>query len=120
MFSLNGSGKFYVYGAAVDMRKSFDGLCGLVRGALGADPLNGDVYLFLNRRRDRIKLLVWDRNGFWIFYKRLEKGTFQVLSSWQRKKRIQLPFEELLMLLEGVDLSLVKRRRWYNYQSSVA
>lgn len=78
MVALTARVKFYLYAQATDMRKSFDGLSGVVTSALGRDPTNGDVYVFVNRRRDRMKLLVWDHTGFWLFYKRLEQGTFQL------------------------------------------
>lgn len=95
------------------MRKSFDGLCGLVISQLEEDPGNGSVYLFLNRRRDRIKLLVWDRTGFWILYKRLEQGRFQVPAPVGERREIRLPYEDIVMLLEGIDLASVRRRRRY-------
>jgi transposase len=115
MFAVTTSHQFYLYSAATDMRKSFDGLCGLVTSELQRDPLSGDVYVFLNRRRDRMKLLVWDRDGFWIFYKRLEKGTFQRLPTAEDSGCIKLAYEELLMLIEGIDLSALKRRRRYKF-----
>jgi transposase len=115
MFPVSSSLHFYLYRSATDMRKSFDGLCGLISTELDRDALSGDVYVFLNRRRDRIKLLVWDRGGFWIFYKRLEKGTFQLPADAQNSVCIQLPYEELLMLIEGIDLASIKRRRRYDF-----
>ncbi|MFQ5637797.1 MAG: IS66 family insertion sequence element accessory protein TnpB [bacterium] len=105
--------RFYLYRPATDMRKSFDGLCGLIRQAMARDPLSGDVYVFLNRRRDRIKLLVWERGGFWIFYKRLEAGSFQLPPDSHHADTIALPYAELLMLIEGIDLTGVKRRKRY-------
>ena len=69
------------------MRKSFDGLCALVSAMPDHDPLDGAAYIFTNKRRNRIKLLVWDGDGFWIFYKRLEKGTFQVSMTSARRVR---------------------------------
>jgi len=68
MVALTSRVKFYLYAQATDMRKSFDGLSGVVTTALGRDPTSGDVYVFVNRRRDRMKLLVRDRSGFWLFY----------------------------------------------------
>ena len=97
------------------MRKSFDGLGGIVTTALGRDPLSGDVYVFVNRRRDRMKLLVWDRTGFWIFYKRLEQGTFQLRRPTAEQASLELPYEELMMILEGIDLASIKRRRRYQH-----
>jgi transposase len=107
--------RFYLYRHPTDMRKSFDGLFGIVSQVLSLDPLSGDVYVFVNRRRDRIKLLVWDRGGFWIFYKRLEKGTFQLPPNTDDAETVALPYEELMMLIEGIDLCSVKRRSRYNF-----
>ncbi len=106
--------RFFLYRRPTDMRKSFDGLFAIVSEVLSLNPLNGDVYVFLNRRRDRIKLLVWERGGFWIFYKRLERGTFELPPNSAGRETIELPYEELLMLIEGIDLSSVKRRKRYN------
>jgi transposase len=105
--------QFYLYLPATDMRKSFDGLCGIITQAMTRDPLSGDVYVFLNRRRDRIKLLVWERGGFWIFYKRLEQGSFQLPPNAVQHDTIMLPYAELMMLIEGIDLRSVKRRKRY-------
>jgi len=101
------------------MRKSFDGLCGIIHTQLGSDPLSGDVYVFLNRRRDRIKLLVWDRSGFWIFYKRLEKGTFQLPHITAEQVSLDLPYQELMLILEGIDLTHIRKRRRYFVQKTL-
>ncbi len=114
MFTITAHFKFYLYAQATDMRKSFDGLCGLVTSALRRDPLSGDVYVFVNRRRDRMKLLVWDRSGFWIFYKRLEQGSFQLPHPLAEHPSLELPYDELMMILEGIDLASIKRRRRYH------
>jgi len=111
--------RFYLYRHPTDMRKSFEGLCGIIATHLGSDPLSGDVYVFLNRRRDRIKLLVWDRSGFWIFYKRLEKGTFQLPRIANSQASLDLPYEELMLILEGIDLSHIRRRRRYSVQKEL-
>lgn len=94
------------------MRKSFDGLSGLINNELKKNPLSGDVFIFINKRRDRIKLLIWDRNGFWLFYKRLEKGRFQSLFA-NGQKGFSISYETLIMLLEGIDLNSIKRRKRY-------
>ena len=112
--------RFYLYCSATDMRKSFDGLCGLVRNDLKTDPLSGDGYVFLNKRRDRIKLLLWDGDGFWIFYKRLEKGTFQRPSRIPDSPSVVLPYEELVMILKGLDLSAIRRRPRYQRRNIAA
>ena len=102
-----------------DMRKGFDGLQGMVREFLGQDPLSGHLFLFLNRRRDRIKLLWWDRDGLVIWYKRLEAGTFQQLDPQCHRRRssgeagIELSTTDLALLLTGVDLASARRRKRY-------
>lgn len=106
---------FYLCAQPTDMRKSFDGLCGMVTSALARDPLSGDVYVFFNRRRDRLKLLMWDRTGFWIFYKRLERGTFQLPLHLSNHTSLNVPYEELMMIIEGIDLASAKRRVRYHH-----
>jgi len=97
----------------VDFRKAFDGLCGIVHGAFGRDPYSGEVFVFFNRRRDRVKLLVWDDNGFWLFYKRLERGTFEPIASISATDTVvSVERRTLLMLLEGID---TKRSRFRNH-----
>ena len=79
MLSFAANLRIFLHARPTDMRKSFDGLCGLVRGVLQADPLDGSLFLFVNRRGDRLKMLWWDRDGLALFYKRLESGTFEML-----------------------------------------
>jgi len=118
MLALSGHNRFYLYAQATDMRKSFDGLCGVVTSGLGRDPTSGDVYVFINRRRDRMKLLVWDRSGFWLFYKRLEQGSFQLPAT--PTSSLELPYETLVMMIEGIDLAAGRRRRYQRLSSSLA
>jgi len=121
MFAFGSHLRFYLYRLPTDMRKSFDGLCGIVRAHLNQAPTCGAVYLFINPRRDRLKLLVWDRTGFWILYKRLEQGRFQIPTLPLDQKKIQLSYEEVVMLLEGIDLASVKRRKRYQeFQNQLA
>jgi transposase len=114
MISFNSSQRFFLYRAATDMRKSFDGLCGLVTNELQKPFTTGDVFMFINKPRNSIKLLVWDRNGFVIYYKRLEEGTFEVPGI--DEKSISIKWEELVMMLEGIALKSVKRRKRYTCQ----
>jgi transposase len=93
-----------------DMRKGFDTLAVLVRDGLGYDPLSGHLFLFVGRRRDRLKLLYWDRDGYALWYKRLEKGTFRMPVAKPDTASIELKASELAMLLEGIDLRSIKRR----------
>lgn len=115
MLTLPATVRIFLAVGATDMRKSFDGLAEATRSVIGKDPLSGHVFVFSNRRRDRVKLLLWDRSGFWVLAKRLEKGTF----AWPKTVEGGLPSvemrsEDLAMLLGGIDFGSAKRRRWYD------
>lgn len=101
----------YVCTEAVDMRKSIDGLAQMVSAAMGMSPMSGHVFVFIGRRRDRAKLLVWDRHGFWVLYKRLERGRF---GDPARLGGGGIAMGELVAWLEGIDLSRVRRLRAVN------
>ena len=107
MIAFSSGQRYYLYRGATDMRKSFDGLCGLVRRGLKRDPLSGDVFVFVNRRRTHIKLLVWDRSGFVLYYKRLERGTFEL------PEEGPLTWHQLVLMLEGVSMQSVRYRKRY-------
>lgn len=111
MLTLPRSVRIFLAGGVTDLRKSIDRLSVIVSGRLAADPLSGHLFVFCNRRRDRIKVLFWDRTGFWIMMKRLEEGTFD----WPERgtARVELTWRELTALLEGIDLKLVKTRKRY-------
>ena len=94
-----------------DMRKGFDTLAVLVRDGLGYDPLSGHLFLFIGRRRDRLKILYWDRDGYALWYKRLEQWTFRIPVAKPDAASIELKASELAMLLEGIDLRSIKRRK---------
>jgi transposase len=102
---------------ATDMRKGFDGLSGLVSDKLKQDPLSGALFLFVNRRRDRMKVLYWDGDGLAIWYRRLEQGTFQIPASNDQLNAIEIRSDEFTMLLRGIDLSSVKRRKRFQLAS---
>ena len=102
--------KVYLACGATDMRKSYDGLYAMVRGKLEADPLGGHLFVFCNRRRDRLKVLFWDGSGLWVCAKRLEKGTFH----WPDSDRaaVELSQAAFNLLLGGLDLTHTRRRPW--------
>lgn len=112
MFPLSSHQKYYLYKQATDMRKSFNGLVGLVNNEMKSNPLDGSVYIFINKRRTHIKLLVWDRTGFVIYYKRLERGTFEIPKIDHGVTCIR--WDELLCILEGVALSSIKKRKRFS------
>ena len=105
--------KIYLHAGPVDMRKSFDGLFGIVSSSFERDVRDGGLFLFINRRRDRLKLLYWDTDGLAIWMKRLEGGRFQHLAATVDAEHITLDTAELNMLLSGIELTNVKRRKRY-------
>lgn len=114
MISLGANNRYFLYTEVTDMRKSFDGLSGLVRNQMGKNPLDGDVYIFLNKRRGLIKLLVWDRSGYVIYAKRLERGTYELpKEKTETNSGISLAWDELMLILEGISLQSIQRRRRY-------
>lgn len=118
MFGWGPATKIYLSLAAVDMRKGFDGLYGLVRDQLGQDPLSGHLFLFSNRERSRMKALVWDGSGLWVCAKRLEKGRFRWPQATAGNESVTLRAEELAMLLNGMDPGEGRPRRgWYRRAS---
>ena len=112
--------KIYLHVGPVDMRKSFDGLFGIVSSSFQRDVRDGGLFLFINRRRDRLKLLYWDTDGLAIWMKRLEGGRFQRLAAPTDAEHITLDTAELNMLLSGIELTNIKRRRRYRRRSVTA
>lgn len=103
--------RYWLYTAPTDMRKGFDSLSGLVRNTLKRDPLTGDVFVFVSRQRMHIKLLYWDGDGFVLYYKRLEQGRFDAPIGGSPAR--ELGRDEVLMLLAGVRLARVQRKKRY-------
>jgi transposase len=110
MLSLPSAIRIFVARDAVDFRKAHDGLLAVIRDAFGDDPFDGSLFVFLNRSRDRVKLLQWDRDGFWLHYKRLEQGTFK-LDVKPDASRGEISRAQLSMLIEGIDLQKRKIRQ---------
>ena len=100
----------WIYRHAVDMRKSIDGLCAIVRLELGMDPNDGCVFVFCNRARDKLKLLIWHRNGYWLLYKRLDKQRFH-WPDWFSHDAITLDAQQLDHLLDGYNLNGMRPHR---------
>jgi transposase len=119
VFGLGLATKIYIAVEAIDMRKGFEGLHGLVRDHLGHDPLSGHLFLFTNKTKTRLKALVWDGSGLWVCAKRLEKGRFHwpAVSSNDDQTRsltsITMRAEELAMLVNGLDVKQTRQRNWY-------
>jgi transposase len=112
MLTVSPAIRIYLATGATDLRRAIDGLSVLVRDQLQLDPLSGHLFLFRNRRGDRLKILAWDHGGFWVLYKRLERGTF----AWPAEDQgepVAMRSDDLLLLLSGIDLAQTRRRRWY-------
>lgn len=118
MFSL-GSARYFVYREPTDIRKSFDGLCGLVTGKLGQNPMSGDVFVFINKPRNRMKLLKWEPGGFVLFYKRLERGTFELPDLSVPGISHQIGYGQLTMMVTGISMKYAKKRRRFYSQNNV-
>lgn len=102
MFNLNESMRYLLYNKPTDMRKSFHTLGGIVRNAMGCDPTNGDVYIFMNKQRNRIKLLHWERGGMVLYSKLLEEGTFPLPKNASDADQFPMEWRELVLLVEGI------------------
>lgn len=120
MLSLSPSGRYFLYRHQSDMRKGFDGLSGLVRDGMAKDPLSGDVFIFFNKRRNQVKLLLWERDGFSIYHKRLERGTYELPSLSDTFTSAQLRSDELMLILQGISLQSVRRKRFDVDQKKVS
>jgi transposase len=116
MLSFPSTVKVFVCKEPIDMRKSFDGLCGCVQQLLGADPLSGHLFAFFNKRATMVKVLLWDRTGFCIWCKRLEKGCFHIQPLNENGTALELP--QLMLILEGIDLAGARQRKRYRLSSA--
>ena len=117
MIYLPASVRVYLCTSPCDMRRGFDGLHALVTNAMQLDAMAGHLFVFSNRRRDRVKILYWDRDGFAVWAKRLEEGTYAMPFAGEDDARREITAQELGALLSGIDLSLAKRRKRYQRKS---
>ena len=118
MIHLSDKYRYLVYNGETDMRKSFHGLASIVKQKMQCDVLNGDMYIFISRRRNSIKILRFEGDGFAIFYKRLEKGTFEMPAYDGQSHSMLITDNELLFILKGVALRQVKYRSRYSHFST--
>jgi transposase len=110
--------RLYLATEPVDLRRSYDGLSALVDGTFGRQAMSGDLYIFMNRRANQVRILFWDRDGYVIMMKRLEEGTFRRVKAADGKDLVEIDAGELAMLLEGIDAPSTKRRRRYRAPES--
>lgn len=120
MFALTSENRFHLYSHPTDMRKSFDALSGLVRNNLDSNPTGGEVFIFINKRRDKVKLLYWQGSGYLLYYKRLEKGTFEIPRYDASVGSITLTYSQLVMIMDGLSIkNLQKRIRFTSSETPV-
>ena len=117
MICLSASTRIFIALGATDMRKGFDGLSGLVSSQIKQDPLSGAFFLFVTRRRDRMKVLYWDGDGLAIWYRRLEQGTYRLPKASSDASSIEMRSDEFTMLLRGIDLEKVERHKRFSLAS---
>jgi transposase len=113
MFTLSSELKFHLYNQPTDMRKSFDSLSGIVRDILESNPCNGDVFIFINKTRNKVKLLHWQGSGFTLYYKRLEEGTFEIPRYGENVGSISLGYTQLAMIIDGLSIKNLPKRKRY-------
>ncbi len=114
MLSLSHHCRYFLYRHPTDIRKSFDGLAGIIQNELAQNPLSGDVFIFVNKRRTHIKLLSFEGDGYGLYYKRLEKGTYELPVSTEAKS-ITLTVSQLQLILGGISLRNIKYRPRYQH-----
>jgi transposase len=113
MISLPHAVRVFLHTPPTDLRKGFDALSGLVTTAFAQDPTSGHLFLFVNRRRDRLKILYWDRDGLAIWYKRLETGSFQIPAVSHDAASIEMSPTQLSLILSGIDINSARQRKRY-------
>jgi transposase len=120
MFSLNDSLRYFLCSQATDMRKGIDSLCGEVRGSMGRDPMCGEVFVFYNRGRTLLKLLHWERGGYVIYHKRLERWRFHFPALDPRSGSYQLFWHDLVLIVEGISITSMSCKKRYVFPSKTA
>lgn len=120
MLGFHSAQRYFICTAPVDMRKGIDGLCGVVRHLLDDNPQSGYVFIFFNKDRDKVKLLVWDPEGYVLYHKRLESGTFEVIRGESGKMKQTIRYDHLVMLLSGISIRDSVQRKRYSPLSTIS
>ncbi|HRI02031.1 MAG TPA: IS66 family insertion sequence element accessory protein TnpB [Saprospiraceae bacterium] len=103
--------RYFVYQGIVDFRKSFDGLFGIIKHSMGSNPLDGNVYIFFNKRYNQIRLMVYDQGGLVLLSKRLERGTFETINS-ENQTNTQITWTQLMCVIQGIKMTSLQYRKW--------
>lgn len=119
MIALNPDCRYFLYRLPININKSFYSLAAIAREQMNAEPLSRDIFIFLNNKCTQVKLLVWQGDGFAIFHKRLEQGTFELPAFFHDQKHIVITYSQLLLILQGISLSKVHYRKRYHRETPV-
>jgi transposase len=113
MLHLSAAVQYYLYTGNTDMRKGFDSLCGIVSSQMKLDALSGSIFIFINKRRNQVKLLLWEGDGLSLYYKRLEKGTYELPATGDENSNLNISNQQLQFILQGVSLQKIQYRSRY-------
>lgn len=113
MLAISQYHRFHLYSIPTDMRKSFDGLSGIIQNNLQGNPMSGDLFIFINKGRDKIKLLHWQGAGYTLYYKRLEKGTFELPDYTSVEGSVSLSYPQIVMIVDGLSIKNIQHRKRY-------
>jgi transposase len=115
MLHLSSSCSYYLYRGHTDMRKGFDSLSGIVTSQMNNNVLSGSIFIFINKKHTQVKLLMWEGDGFAVYYKRLEKGTYELPGCDNKTASINISNQQLQLILQGISLKSVRRRKRYQH-----
>jgi transposase len=119
MLHLSASCRYYLYSGQTDMRKGFDSLSGIVMQQMKLNALSGDIFIFINKKRNQVKLLLFEGDGFAMYYKRLEKGTYELPADHLAKDSIVISNQQLQLILQGISLKSVQKRKRYQHPALI-
>src|ERR1044071_2495762 len=115
MLHLSAACRYYLYSGPADMRKGFDSLSGMVTSQMNSNALNGSIFIFFNKKHNQVKLLLWEGDGFALYHKRLERGTYEVPSCDNNNPGLSISSQQLQLILQGISLKSVRRRKRYQH-----
>ncbi|CAA9540978.1 MAG: hypothetical protein AVDCRST_MAG96-4299 [uncultured Segetibacter sp.] len=117
MLHLSAACRYFLYSGHTDMRKGFDSLCGIISSQMRENALTGAVFIFFNKKRNQVKLLLWEGDGFAMYYKRLEQGTYEVPAGNDNNKALYISSQQLQLILQGISLRSVRKRKRYQHMT---
>ena len=117
MLHLSAACRYYLYSGSTDMRKGFDSLCGIITSQMNLNALSGAVFIFFNKKHNQVKLLLFEGDGFALYHKRLEQGTYELPEADHKRNSTVIDSEQLQLILQGISLKSIRRRKRYQHPS---